>query len=556
MGACAYTYMSSRVVPLLFGAFSVYLVARDRWVGRQERHSRVWARVVRWWPLALCFALAALATAPLVLYLANRPQDTATPQREGQVDRPLRELLQGNPRPVLQNAWALVKMWNLDGERYWQLNYSHRPVFVEPISGVLFWVGALVALWRWREPRFALLTLWVALGMLPSLLTSEAPSWPRTMLASPAALALPAIGAWGIGKAVQRCTERWGWRNGRTTGSWRPSSPVPNVLLLLLAISHLLTAVLTFRDYLVVWPRHPRVRYAFQSSMTEAMRTLDAVDEDTPVVMAGLSPHDMDPWTERSTLRRRDLDIRWVDTRSALVVPPELSSRLVTLDITPVDPALARWAGLGPGAIIARGDVVPRGGTEDQEDAPVYYDPAYTVFRLDGPALRERIGSAKNAAYVGSDPFAPTLLGTPPTFGWPSGEGQVRLAGYEWLAEPRAGTPAQLITYWQALDRGPRATVYGQPALRIYVHLLDREGAFVVGSDVLGAAPDTWRAGDTIVQLHAFTAPAIPGVYAVETGWYVPPDGLRLWVDARLPSGERVEAPNQRVLLAPIQVKP
>jgi hypothetical protein len=257
----------------------------------------------------------------------------------------------------------------------------------------------------------------------------------------------------------------------------------------------------------------------------------------------------VDPWTERSTLRRRDLDIRWVDTRSALVVPAGESARLVTLDITPVDPALAEWAGLGPGTAVAQGEIVPRGGTEHQDDAPVYYDPAYTVYRLDAPALRQRIEGAQRQAYGGDDPFAPAPLPAPPQFIGPRGAGLVRLAGYEWLTELSPGAPAQLLTFWQALETGPRSTVYGQPALRTFLHLLDRGGAFVAGTDMLGAAPDTWREGDTIVQLHALIAPAVSGVYAVEVGWYVPPDGPRLAIHG-------VDAPGQRILLAPVEVKP
>jgi 4-amino-4-deoxy-L-arabinose transferase-like glycosyltransferase len=195
MGLCFYTYMSSRVVPLIFGAFTAYLIAHDLWISRPRSLPRTgWRQLIaKWWPVVICFAVAASIMAPLVLYLFNRPPMTNIPQRESQVDRPLRELLKGNVQPILENAWGLLKMWNVDGERYWQLNYAHRPVFVEPISGLLFWIGALLIIWHWKDPRMALLILWIGLGMVPSLITSEAPSWPRTMLASPAALTLPGI---------------------------------------------------------------------------------------------------------------------------------------------------------------------------------------------------------------------------------------------------------------------------------------------------------------------------------------------------------------------------
>jgi hypothetical protein len=299
---------------------------------------------------------------------------------------------------------------------------------------------------------------------------------------------------------------------------------------------------LTYRDFLVVWPRHPRVRFAFQSSLTEAFRYLDATADATPVVMAGLSPHDMDPWTEQCTLARRDLNVRWVDTRSALILPPGDAARLIALDITPVEPVLVNWAGLAPETVIAQGEIVPRGGMEVHADAPVYYDPAYTVYRLDVTALRRRIEAGALEAFAGADPFAPVPLDAPLQFG-----GLVRLYGYEWLTEPQPGGLAQLLTFWMALDAGPRSTRFGEPALRTFVHLLDREQTVAAGVDVLGAAPDTWLAGDVVVQMHAFVYPSDAGTYALELGWYVPPDGPRLPVDG-------VDAPGQRILLPPVEV--
>ncbi|MFN2155229.1 MAG: ArnT family glycosyltransferase [Anaerolineae bacterium] len=555
MGSTLYTYMSSRVVPLIFASFTVYLVARARWwAGMGTRSS--WQQIVRrWWPVAIAFVVAALVMAPLVLYLLNRPVRSDIPQREGQVDVPLQELLSGNPRPVLENAWALLKMWNVDGERYWQLNYSHRPVFVEPVSGALFWLGLLWALWRWREPHMALLLLWAGFGMLPSLLTSEAPSWPRTMLASPAALALPGIGVAAVVRVVKQ-------RRIRLLRGARMAVAVRGGLLGLVAAALALNAGSTWRDMIVVWPAQPRVRYAFQSSLTEALRALDAAEDASPVVAAGLSPHDMDPWTEQCTLQRDDLALRWVDTRSALVLPsagtvPATESasavesqpageqaRLVILDITPLDPALATWAGLGRARVLAQGKVVPRGGTESNVDAPVYWDPAYTIYSLDIGGLRARVGQAAMAAYVGNDAFHPEREVAQPEFG-----GLVRLVGYEWLAPPRVGESAQLLTYWRAMETGPRSTVYGEPALRTFVHLLDQEGHVAARVDVLGAAPDTWQPGDVIVQLHTFDAPPQAGRYAVEVGWYVPPDGPRLGVDG-------VEAPGDRILLESVEVSP
>ena len=120
MGLCFYTFMSSRVVLVIVCAFAVYLVAYERWLKPPSVGDRLGWREIgrRWWPILACLVAAMVVMMPLVLYLVDRPE-AAIPQRESQVDMPLRTLLAGNPKPVLGNVWALLKMWNVEGERYW-----------------------------------------------------------------------------------------------------------------------------------------------------------------------------------------------------------------------------------------------------------------------------------------------------------------------------------------------------------------------------------------------------------------------------------------------------
>ena len=89
----------------------------------------------------------------------------------------------------------------------------------------------------------------------------------------------------------------------------------------ILALALCLNVGLTYRDYFVEWAADPDVRYTFQAGLTQAARYLDASDEATPVVMAGLSVHDVDPLTLAVSLHRRELAVRWCDTRGALVLP-------------------------------------------------------------------------------------------------------------------------------------------------------------------------------------------------------------------------------------------
>jgi 4-amino-4-deoxy-L-arabinose transferase-like glycosyltransferase len=496
-GLSLYTYMASRALPFFFGAFAFYLIIfhRDRLRGR--------------WPsLVLFFVLLVAIAAPLLLYLAAHPE---LEERTTQVDEPLRQLRLGNPRLILQNALALLGMWQVRGEPYWQVNVAHRPVFVEPLGALLFYLGVGLALWRWRQPRNAFLLLWLGSGLLPGLITSDAPSWPRTLGAVPAALAL-------LGVAAQQV---WSWAERRWSGRARPY--LIAALVAVLAVE----AGWTYQDYLIHWPRQPNVRFTFQSSMTEAFRYLDASEDTSPVIVAGLSVHDVDQWTQACTLRRQDLAVRWADLRQALILPTGTDvARLIVLDITPFAPALQEWA-LAGATTLAQGPIT----AEDR--------PSFIVYRLDLAALRrEAEFPPMTSAAVGNDPLnhaGQQALQPPVDF-----DGVVEFLGYRWVGELTPGEQAGVLTFWRAFKPAT-------PPLRTFVHLLDAGQNVVAGYDDLGSPPDRWQAGDILVQWHPLTMPAA-ATYYPEIGWYVPPDGPRLHV--RQDGTDLAD----RLLLAPVEI--
>lgn len=499
-GLSLYTYMASRALPFFFGAFAVYLVIfhRDQLRGR-------------WLSLALFFVILVAVAAPLFLYLAAHPE---LEERTTQVDEPLRQLKLGNPRPILQNILALLGMWQVRGEQYWQVNVANRPVFIEPLGAILFYLGGVLALWRWRQRRYAFLLLWLGAGLLPSLVTADAPSWPRTLGAVPAALALMGVGAYQV----------WRWAERRWSGRARP------YLLAALVAVLAIESGWTYQDYLVRWPRQSNVRFTFQSSMTEAFRYLDASEDASPVIMAGLSVHDVDPWTQACTLRRRDLAVRWADVRQALILPAGTDvARLIVLDITPFAPALQEWS-LARATTLARGPIT----LESRENRP-----SFVAYRLDLAALRREAQSPPlTSIAVGSDPADRTVqqaLQPPVDF-----DGVVEFLGYRWVGELTPSGQGGLLTFWRVLKPAT-------PPLRVFVHLLDAGQSVVAGYDGLGSPPDRWQAGDVLVQWHPLTLPPA-GTYYPEIGWYVPPDGPRLQIQ------ENGDVLADRLLLVPVEV--
>ena len=479
MGATLHTYMASRAAPILLAAFVVYLALFHRSMLRG-----------RWLAVGAVFLLTALLVTPMTWYILTHP---AAEVRAGQVNEPLIQLLRGNPKPVLHNALIVVGMFGFTGEPYWQVNVSNRPVFVEPVTILLFYGGLLLALWRWRQPRFAFLLVWLAVGLSPSIITADPPSFPRAFAALPVTFILP-------GLATRVLWARW-----------------RRILPAALTLAFVFNVGLTYRDYFVEWAADPDVRYTFQAGITQAARYLDASEDVTPVAMAGLSVHDVDPQTLAVSLHRRDLVVRWCDTRGALVLPSNGSTgRLLVPDVVPLDPALADQ--------LARHSAPPE--AHKLGDGTL----AFTLYRLEQmdewqayiTALGRSLAvvTSPEVEFLSGDPQGlRQLRSLPVNFGH-----QFDFLGYEWLNQNlRPGEQVELLTYWRV-----RSRLDGQR--KVFVHLLDAHSQVRGGHDGLDVGSNSLQPGDVVVQLHRFSvaADAQPDEHQIEIGLYDPATGQRL----------------------------
>jgi hypothetical protein len=446
--------MAARALPFILGGWVLYLALLHR--PRLRRN---------WRGLALALLVAAVVAAPLALWLLTHPD---AEYRVGEVSEPLDRLLAGDPGLVADNAVALLKMWSLEGDPWDRQNLPGRPVFVEPLGALLFYAGLLIALWRVRQPAYAFVMIWLAGSLIPSLVTSVAPSSIRTINALGVVYVFPAL-------AVQEAAARL--RTPKT------KALVGAVVGLVLVWNLYLTA----RDYFARWPDDAGVQFVFQSGLTEIARDLDADADDSPVAVAGLSVDTMDPPTFAVSLRRRDLALRWFDPREALVVPGGGSpARLYVPRIVPMAaPLQAQLAAWGAARI--------------ESEQYVRYE------LLDGAQVRSHL---------------PSLETPEVTFG-----GRVALLDYEWVTSPVSpGRAAELLTYWRVL-------VTPQPPLKIFLHLVPvgGEGA-LAQNDGLGSPPDTWQSGDVVVRWHRIELPSdlAPGLYQPQVGWYNPETSERL----------------------------
>jgi len=446
-GLTFYTYQGSRVFPLVFIILAAYLA-----VFHKEAFARNWKGVV------LFFVVAALVAAPLAHYLIFvSPQAEA---RVGNLMGPLQALFAGNPTQVLQLVMATAGMFTVHGDGVWLYNVGGRPVFPEPVGGALFYIGLLVALWRWRRPAYALLLIWLPASLAPAAVTWPAPDFVRTLGALPATFIFPALAVTTIANTLR---------------------PRRLQLACALTVIALLAwnAALTARDYFTIWPRNAEVRWLYQTTWTQAVRWLDASPDTTPVAASGLKIHDLDPQTFDLLMRRRDIKVKWFDCRTSILLPSAGVMRYVSPDFFQCDANL--WTRfLGTARIIA-GPRWPGSG-----------EAIFTVHQLEGEEI----------------PPGPSVTS------W----GILELLKSQ-ITRPAVapGAEAELLTFWRVTGRVPAPTA-------IFVHVVESDGKLRAQWDGFDFGESQLEPGDQLVERHRFVIPAdtAPGTYRVVVGVYNP----------------------------------
>lgn len=473
LGLSLYTYMAARVLPFIFATYLIYLYLLSR--------APALLRPCTSAPLplrsfVLLFLAAALIAAPLVIWLATHP---GAESRIAEVREPLDRLLAGDPAMVWQNLIANLKFFTVAGDPWPRQNIPDRPIFADPVSAGLFYVGLLIALWRWRDPRYGFLLIWLLGSLGPSVVTAVAPSSIRDILGLVVTFAFPALALVEI--------EDWFKQKIYSKHDCHHSPPTSYFLLPILIAPCLF---LTVRDYFARWPQNETVRFVYQADLTAVGHQVDRLPAQTPVTVAGLSVHTLDgPSLELST--RRDVDnVRLCDTRETLVIP-DATGRDAWLFVPKVIPfdedlrhRLLNW------------------------EATEVKAPAFTGYRLSENIAPRHLETT--VTLPDGDP-----VGLPASF-----DGQLAFLGYE---QSRQEENLMLMTYWR-VEYPPSSR------LKIFVHLVGESGKTVIQDDGLGSPPQGWKVGDFIVQKHVLPlfSELTDDLYTLQVGLYNEFSGLRL----------------------------
>jgi len=459
LGLTVYTYQPSRVVPLIYLVFVGFLFIRQRAIIRQN-----------WRALGVFFGIALMVALPLMVFLATHPQ--AETARAFQTE-PIRALMSGNIQPALETTVATLKMFTVDGAGDPQIlyNLTGRPIFIG-LGSILFYLGLIVCVWRWKRPEYAFVLIWLAITLLPNMLTAPAPFFYRAIAAQTPVALLPAIGAVAIS----------GWNNCEDAKRTKKARVVAIVVMSVAVISLAQTAITTWHDYFEVWGQSKDVRFQYSAELTAIARTIDTLPDQSPVAVSSFFIEDADPIIFEQTLNRHDVAVRWFDARDSIVVTAGATSqRLGVPSFTPLDPQLsAEFLG---------------------NSAPITSTSDFKLYAFDAAQFRQSIGVW-------------TCTACPVTF-----DQMVTLSGLEYSIVDKTLIVQSAWRVERASE--PRSTA-------IFMHLVGAGGQIAAQDDRLGVPPHTWQPGDEFVQVHRIPLEQTPpGKYILKLGLYTRADNAR-----------------------------
>jgi len=481
LGMALLAYTASRVIPVVFVTFGVYalIVKRNEW--------RKWITAV-----AITVGVAAMVAAPMFIYLATNPADDQLGFFD--IDRPLRELKQGNLEPMIETSLRTLGMFAFVGDPLPYYDVPDRPV-LEPIGSLLLLIGLIICVWRWRKPEYIFVLLWFFIGLIPSMLSQPAPNYTRTLSTQIIFLII-------VGIAVAAWVRRF-----------------PNKLTYtLIGLIFAGNLIWTVRDYFFVWPANSDVRFWHHTGLYAVAQHAQRDPDDSSLVVC-LPDYLIDERTSwwrpawrhmRYLLQRPDVDVRYYNCVDTLIFP-EGAARYAFPDVAD-DVAMQHF---------------PITAWLPQPDRVQLPDRLGMILKTDPSAVLDQHLQAAAQASVkleGSNKTAtlPIDLG-----------GKVEFLGY---TVSQAGKDAELITYWRAKDQLP-------PQLSQFTHVLNDTGEIVTQQDRLMLTSQSLRPGDVFVQIHRLTLPdgQPPGSYPIAIGLYTQPDGKRLPIVVdQQPHGDRI----------------
>ncbi|MEI2612565.1 MAG: hypothetical protein V9G20_28330 [Candidatus Promineifilaceae bacterium] len=463
-----HTYLAARVAWLIFPLCLGYLFLWHRaWFWRS------------WRPVLGGILLAGLLVIPMFVYLQTNPYAET---RLEMLDGTLQALREGDVLPLLRNIGRGLAAFIVPGfgDQFLAYNIPGRPVF-DGLMGLFGLIGLALCLGRWRQPAYALILLWLMVGIAPSLVTGPTANTTRNLAALTPLMLLPALGLVWVGEKVGSEPVMAGGK--RPGGGKRGGYKKVFFWGVVLVISGFITG----RDYFERWGENPEVRAAYQHTLVQAVAQVNETAAATqPLVFSTVYPGPAhDPSIAQVLLADKEQPTRWVDARLGLIFPGDAAATLIVPSSTPLHPAFAPYVQY-----------------QQQFDLrPDDLDPYFSVYAL-RPGTRPRLAEAVNF------------------------QGAIALTGVAWSHNPaQPGDVVELMSWWQVLDPirvGPLVPPAFTTDIVFFTQILRPDNSILGQQDRLDVPSGGWQMGDIVVQIHQLALPtdAAAGDYTVIVGLY------------------------------------
>lgn len=329
-GLSVWTHPTGRLTPLVLIGYTLWLL----WQASPDRRFRLPRTAPLSNPLAgllLTGLIAFIVFLPLGRVFYERPDFFLEHASEAFVMND--EVSQGSPLLTLgDHALRVLGMFTVRGDTDWTHNVPGRPAF-DPLMSIPFLIG--VALWGMRMARrgdpdrdaLVLLALWLAVMLLPSVLSNDAPDFSRTVPTHPALFVAAGLGLAWLG------AQSWivPWLGGAAaaaivvvSGGW------------------------TFYDYFVDFGGRSELYYVYDVDKLDALEQLQPLTDGNQVYLSEL-------WAGHAsvTFLRGEYGIKSIDTSDTLVLPAPGLGAVYAFPAEQADRA-ERIAEQLPGATLSR----------------------------------------------------------------------------------------------------------------------------------------------------------------------------------------------------------
>ncbi len=429
LGLGIYTYIPSRLAPILFALWILGFLLLRSW--RKQMPGGVLPSGI-----AVGVVLFALTVFPIGRYFYYHPADFISRINAERQTQPNVSTLDG--------FVASVRALAVAGDPNPRHNLPGRP-FLDPWVTVAAALGIVLATRRWRDGASLFVLGWSAAMLAPAGLSQEPWHALRLVGELPFVLGLAALGFDWLARL-------------RLKGN----QPI-GLILLILPLT--LSALLTTRDYFVVWANSPATYDAFEGSALHTLSLLHQAPADATVfatsdVYGGTPiPLGLVPGVASRA--------RFFDGRDTFVTPAD--------DRRPVYYAYART-------------FLPDGGIPAADHlalVTVSRDPSGQV---DGQLLRML------------PPLSPPV---PARLADASIGSAIRITGNDVQPVVRPGDRLHFALYWTVVGRLPAGD------WNFFAHLVERGSQRLLGQDYnQGFAPEQWRNGDRVVLTFSIPVPA------------------------------------------------